>query len=82
MYKAATIIVDSASGCIALKFQRGLSAAETVQSKMEFERYCFNLGRQIKSYRTKNGTFTAQSMLDHIKDCDQTISFSGAGAQH
>jgi transposase InsO family protein len=51
---------------------------------MEIERESLNAGRTIKAYRsdTGNGTFTAQSMIQHIEDNAQTISFSGAGAQH
>ena len=82
MFKAATVFVDSASKRVRIKFQRGLSALETIQSKMEVEKEALTAGRVIKSYRTDNGTFTAQAMMENIKDNDQTISFSGAGAQH
>jgi transposase InsO family protein len=82
MFHGGTIFVDAASGRIKVKFQRGLSAPETLQSKMEFEREALSNGVTIKAYRTDNGTFTAQSVIDHIKDSDQTISFSGVGAQH
>ena len=82
MFHGGTIFVDAASGRIKVKFQRGLTAAETLQSKMEFEREALSNGVTIKAYRTDNGTFTAQSVIDQIKDLNQTITFSGAGAQH
>jgi len=77
-----TIFVDVASGRIELKFQISLAAADTIQSKMEYERLCQSYGFMVKSYRTDNGTFTAQSMLSHIDQKGQFLSFSGAGAQH
>jgi len=76
-----TIFVDVASGWIELKFQISLAAADTIQSKMEFERLCQSYGFMVKSYRTDNGTFTAQSMLSHIDQKGQFLSFSGSGAQ-
>lgn len=82
MYQGATIFVDGASARIKVKFQRGLTAVETLKSKMEFEHDCFNSGVRVKSYRTDNGTFTAQSVIEQIRDLEQTISFSGAGVQH
>jgi hypothetical protein len=82
MYTAGTIFVDAASGRIKVKFQRGYSAQETLQSKMEFEREALSHGVTVKSYRTDNGTFTAQAVIDQIQKLGQTISFSGAGAQH
>ena len=82
MYQAGTIFVDAASGRIKVKFQRGTSASETLQSKMEFEREAISNGVTIKAYRTDNGTFTAQSVIDEIRNSGQDISFSGSGAQH
>ena len=54
MFKGGTIFVDAASGRIKVKFQRGLSATETLQSKMEFEREALSNGVTIKAYRTDN----------------------------
>ena len=64
MFRGGTIFVDAASGRIKVKFQRGLSASETLQSKMEFEREAMSTGVAIKSYQTDNGTFTAHSVID------------------
>jgi hypothetical protein len=82
MFQAATIFHDAASGHVAVKFQRGLSAAETLRSKMEYERERLNVGVRVQAYRADIGTFTAQAMVEHIMTMDQTITFSGAGAQH
>lgn len=82
MYKGGTFFVDAASARIKVKFQVGLSANETIRSKMEYEREALNYGVNVRSYRTDNGTFTAQSFIQEIEKQNQTISFSGAGAQH
>lgn len=82
MFQAATIFHDAATGHVAIKFQRGLSAAETLRSKMEYERERLHVGVRVQAYRADNGTFTAQAMVDHIQQMDQTITYSGAGAQH
>ena len=82
MFKGGTIFSDAASGKIVLKFQVSLKASETIQSKMEFERTANSYGVRIKKYRTDNGVFTAQAFIDEINKSGQTISFSGAGAQH
>jgi len=81
-YSGGTIFVDCGTGRIELKFQVGLTAAETISSKMAFEKLCMSYGFMVKNYRTDNGTFTAQSVINHISEKGQTISFSGAGAQH
>ena len=81
-YNGGLILVDVASGKIVVKFQSSLSAADTIKSKMQFERQCLHSGFVVQKYRTDNGTFTAQAMLSHMDELGQTISFSGAGAQH
>ena len=81
-FTGGTIFVDVASGRIELKFQASISAPDTIKSKMEFERLCMSYGFMVKKYRTDNGTFTAQSMMSHIEDQGQKITFSGSGAQH
>jgi hypothetical protein len=82
MFKGGTIFVDAASGKITLKFQVSLQAADTIRSKMEFERTSHSYGVRIKTYRTDNGVFMAQAFIDEINANQQTISFSGSGAQH
>jgi len=79
-YCGGTIFVDVATGRIELKFQVSLAAADTIKSKMEYERLCLGYGFGVKNYRAENGTFTAQSILSHIDSKGQYLTFSGSGA--
>jgi hypothetical protein len=82
MFKGGTIFVDVASGRIKLKFQVSLAASDTIRSKKEYERDALNHGVQIQTYRSNNGTFTAQAFIEELNTREQSITFSGSGAQH
>jgi hypothetical protein len=83
MFKGGTIFVDAGSGRIKIQFQVSLAAADTIRSKMKYERDALNNGVRIQTYRSDNGTFTAQAFIDdEINSQDQSISFSGAQHQN
>jgi hypothetical protein len=67
MYKGGTFFVNAASARIKVKFQVGLSANETIRSKMEYKREALNYGVNVRSYWTDNGMFTAQSFIQEIE---------------
>jgi hypothetical protein len=82
MFKGGTIFVDAASGRIKLKFQVSLAASNTIRSKMEYEWDALNNGVRIETYQSDNGTFTVQAFIDELNAREQSITFSGSGAQH
>jgi hypothetical protein len=77
-----TIFVDTASGKISVKSQVGISAAEMICSKMEYEHEALGYSRVIALYCLDNGTFSAHYFLEEIEHTHQKIIFSGAGVQH
>ena len=54
-YRGGTIFYDAASGFIFTKSQSTLTAMETIESKVLFERQALSAGVQIKSYCMDNG---------------------------
>jgi Reverse transcriptase (RNA-dependent DNA polymerase) len=81
-YGGGTIFIDHASTKIYVRHQVSLRAGETVQAKREFEQDAAKHGVRIKKYHADNGVFDSKEFSDHMKQCDQTIDFSGSGAHH
>ena len=82
MYCGGCIFVDHASGYIETCHQVSLSAADTVKSKIRFERKASQEGVTIQSYHSDNGIFNSTDFMEHLNARNQTIRFSGAGAAH
>ena len=82
MYCGGCIFVDHASGYIETCHQVSLSAADTVKSKIRFERKASQEGVIIQSYHSDNGIFNSTDFMEHLNTRNQTIRFSGAGAAH
>ena len=58
-YCGGTLFYDAASGKIKVVHQVSLSAEETVQAKLEFEREALQVGVEVKNYQTDNGVHTS-----------------------
>jgi hypothetical protein len=83
MYHGGTIFRDAASKYIHVQNQVSLGAGETVNSKLGFEEWLWEVARErVKHYHSDNGVFTAQEFVEACEDDKQTQSFSGVGAQH
>jgi len=76
------IFVDHATGLIQVKHQVSFGAADTIQSKVLFERDAMNDGVIIQGYHTDNGVFSAKAFLEELASKGQTARFSGSGAGH
>ena len=81
-YHGGTIFYDHASSFIWISHQVTLSAAATVMSKHDFERFARSHGVTVKSYRADNHPYSLTTFLDDIEMLDQEITFSGVGAHH
>jgi hypothetical protein len=64
-----------------MECQVSMNSCETVASKNAFERFAAEYGIVIKHYNADNQLFQAKEFKD-LLDTNQTISFSGVGAQH
>jgi hypothetical protein len=61
MYHGGTIFRDAASKYIQVQNQMSLGAGETVNSKLGFEEWRWEVARErVKHYHSDNGVFTAQ----------------------
>ena len=82
VHHSGAIFADHASSCIDAQHQTALSAADSLRSKLGFEREAFLHGVVIQGFHTDNGMFAAKEFLDQLFDSNQTIEHSGAGAAH
>ena len=80
-YMGGTLFIDAASGFIHVSHQVGLTAAETIESKMRFERDALSHGVAIQAYHTDNGVFTSKEFLRDLTEKGQGMSLSGVSAQ-
>ena len=81
-YRGGTIFCDAASGKLTVIHQVGLTATETVQAKLRFEREAAGVGVQVKSYCTDNGIYTSQEFARELDQKGQGIRHSGVGGHH
>ena len=80
-YKGGTLFYDAASGYIVVSHQASSTAAETIESKLRFEREALSSGVSIAAYHTDNGVFTAKEFMRKLAAKGQGIKFSGVSAQ-
>jgi Reverse transcriptase (RNA-dependent DNA polymerase) len=81
-FKVATVYIDHFSNLSFVYLQTSTSAAETVDSKKEFERYARSNGVQVMHYHADNGRFSDKAWRDHVVNMGQTLSFCGVSAHH
>ena len=77
-----TLFCDAASGFIFAKSQSILTAMETIESRILFERQALSAGIQIKSYCTDNGIYTSRDFLKELSAQKQGIRLSGVGGHY
>ena len=82
-YSGGTIFYDHATAAIFVKNQVSLRAGETLQAKIEFERWAReNNVPNIRSFRSDNMPFDSEVWKIDLRSKNQTIDFSGVGAHH
>ena len=81
-YSCGTLFVDHATGKVFNYCQFSTNAQETVTSKHKLEQLASEEGFKIKKYHSDNGIFAAAEFKDDCEKLEQTIDYSGVGAQH
>ena len=82
-YVGGCIMVDNASGLIAVEFQRHLTTHETLAAIQNFERFCLDHGVVPMEFISDSGSaFTSKAFKEHLAECRQIIHFAGTGAHH
>ncbi len=81
-YCGGTLFCDAATGLISVHHQISLTAMETIESKLKFEREAFVAGHTIKAYHTDNGVYTAKQFTAELYQKGQGITHSGVGGHH
>ncbi len=81
-YCGGTLFCDAATGLISVHHQISLTAMDTIQSKLKFEREAFVVGHTIKAYHTDNGVYTAKQFTAELYQKGQGITHSGVGGHH
>lgn len=80
-YGGGTLFIDAASGFIFASHQVGQTAAETIESKMRFEREALTAGVTVQAYHTDNGVFTSKEFMRELGEKGQGMTLSGVSAQ-
>ena len=81
-YTGGAIFVDHKSRLVHHTHQFSTTAAETVNSKHNFERFCNSHGVKIKEYVADNNPFHSVDWKDDCKNQLQEFHYSGVGAHH
>lgn len=81
-YKVATVFVDQFSKLSYVHLQTSTSAAETMEAKVEFERYAATFGVRVRHYHADNGRFSDNEWRRHVAENGQRLTFCGVGAHH
>lgn len=80
-YYGGTIFVDASSHMIEVHHQVGLTAQETIASKLAFERNLNQYGVAAKAYHSDNGIYTSRDFVNELKEKGQGQRLSGVSAQ-
>ena len=80
-FEGGTLFYDAASSYIFCNHQVGLTAYETLESKMKFEREAMTSGVQVQAYHTDNGVFTSKEFMKELAEKGQGLTLSGVSAQ-
>ena len=81
-FKGGTLFCDAASHYVFVNHQVSLNAAETVESKLKFEREALQHGVSIDAFHTDNGVFKSQEFMKELTKSNQGISMCGVSAHH
>jgi hypothetical protein len=81
-YKVATVFVDHFSGLSYVHLQTSTNAEETLNAKMEFEKYARSFGVSVSHYHADNGRFSDNEWRDDVMLKGQRLTFCGVGAHH
>jgi Reverse transcriptase (RNA-dependent DNA polymerase)/GAG-pre-integrase domain len=81
-YKVATIFVDHFSNLGYVHLQMSTNAIETLQAKVEFEKFARTYGVTIRHYHADNGRFSDTHWREDVLNKGQRLSFCGVGAHH
>lgn len=83
LYHGGALFVDQASKYIHVENQVSLSTHATLQSKLNFEQLCADVGVVVQKYLSDGAScFTSKEFNDHLSVFRQIIRFAGAGAHH
>ena len=80
-FQGGTLFYDAASAYIYCHHQIGLTASETLESKMKFEREAMTNGVSVQAYHTDNGVFTSKEFMKELGEKGQGMTLSGVSAQ-
>lgn len=80
-YGGGTLFYDAASAYIYCSHQVGHTVAETIESKMKFERESLSSGVTVQAYHTDNGVFTSKEFMRELGEKGQGMKLSGVSAQ-
>ncbi len=80
-YTGGTIFCDAASGFVFAMHQVGLTAEETIRSKIAFEREAVGCGVSVLNYHTDNGIYARTEYMRELAQKGQGIKMSGVSAQ-
>ena len=81
-YCGGTLFCDAATGKMFIQHQISLTAMETIESKLTFERQAAAQGIDIKTYQTDNGIYTSRQFMAELNEKGQGIKHSGVGGHH
>ncbi len=83
MYHGGALFVDQASKYVHVEPQVSLSTHATIHAKLNFEKFCSDIGVIVQKYITDGGScFTSKDFAKHLSVFRQIIRFAGAGAHH
>ena len=80
-YSGGTLFYDAASGSVHCYHQLGMTASETIESKIAFERMAQGCGVAVKDYHTDNGIYTSKEFMRELNEAGQGLTLSGVDAQ-
>ena len=80
-FGGGTLFCDAASGYIFASHQTGLTASETIESKMRFEREALQAGVTINACHSDNGIFASKEFMRELGEKGQGLTLSGVSAQ-
>jgi Reverse transcriptase (RNA-dependent DNA polymerase)/GAG-pre-integrase domain len=81
-YHYATIFVDQFSGLDYVHLMESITAEETIEAKIAFERFAASHGVKIKHYHADNGRFAENAFRKAVASSGQSLTFCGVNAHH
>eukprot|EP00536_Pseudo-nitzschia_multiseries_P004066 jgi/Psemu1/187116/e_gw1.65.25.1 len=81
-YTGGALFVNHATRLVHHTHQCTMTASETLQSKLEFKRFCCSQGVLVKEYAGDNHPFRSEELTTGCSDKNQSCFYSGVGAHH